>query len=74
MTPAHRREHPAYMVFMLVLSVLSLVGLALSLRSGLDPAVHDALLRNIDELRRLKPDKLVRKRREKYLKMGAFEE
>ena len=37
-------------------------------------AVHDAVLRNIDELRRIKPDKLVRKRREKYLKMGAFEE
>ena len=27
-----------------------------------------------DELRRLKPDKLVRKRREKYLKMGAWNE
>jgi acetyl-CoA carboxylase carboxyl transferase subunit alpha len=37
-------------------------------------AVHDAVLRTIDELRRIKPDKLVRKRREKYLKMGAFEE
>jgi acetyl-CoA carboxylase carboxyl transferase subunit alpha len=37
-------------------------------------AVHDAVLRNIDELRRIKPDKLVRRRREKYLKMGAFEE
>ena len=29
---------------------------------------------HLDELRRLKPDKLVRRRREKYLKMGAFEE
>jgi acetyl-CoA carboxylase carboxyl transferase subunit alpha len=37
-------------------------------------AVHDAVLRNIDELRRLKPDKLVRRRREKYLKMGAYTE
>jgi acetyl-CoA carboxylase carboxyl transferase subunit alpha len=37
-------------------------------------AVHDAVLRNVDELRRLKPDKLVRRRREKYLKMGAFVE
>ncbi len=37
-------------------------------------AVRDAVLRNIDELRRLKPDKLVRRRREKYLKMGAFDE
>lgn len=37
-------------------------------------AVHDALVRNLDELRGLKPDKLIRKRREKYLKMGAFSE
>ncbi|MBM4195193.1 MAG: acetyl-CoA carboxylase carboxyltransferase subunit alpha [Gemmatimonadetes bacterium] len=37
-------------------------------------ALHDALLRNVDELRRLKPDKLVRRRREKFLKLGAFEE
>jgi acetyl-CoA carboxylase carboxyl transferase subunit alpha len=37
-------------------------------------AVHDALLENLDELRRLKPDKLVRRRREKYLRMGQFEE
>jgi acetyl-CoA carboxylase carboxyl transferase subunit alpha len=36
--------------------------------------VHDAVLRHIDELRRLKSDKLVRRRREKYLKMGAFDE
>jgi acetyl-CoA carboxylase carboxyl transferase subunit alpha len=37
-------------------------------------AVGEALLRNLDELRRLKPDKLVRRRREKYLRMGQFEE
>lgn len=37
-------------------------------------AVHDAVLRHVDELRRLKPDKLVRKRREKYLRMGSFSE
>jgi acetyl-CoA carboxylase carboxyl transferase subunit alpha len=37
-------------------------------------AVHDALARNIEELRGVKPDKLVRRRREKYLKMGAFTE
>ncbi len=37
-------------------------------------AVHDALARNLEDLRGLKPDKLVRRRREKYLKMGAFEE
>ena len=36
--------------------------------------VGEALLRNLDELRRLKPDKLVRRRREKYLRMGQFEE
>ncbi len=35
-------------------------------------AVHDALVRQIDELRRLKPDKLVRRRREKFLRMGQF--
>ena len=34
--------------------------------------VHDALLRQLDELRRVKPDKLVRRRREKYLRMGQF--
>jgi acetyl-CoA carboxylase carboxyl transferase subunit alpha len=36
--------------------------------------VREAVLRHIDELRDVKPDKLVRRRREKYLKMGAFEE
>ena len=35
-------------------------------------AVHDVLLRHIDELRRYKPDKLVRRRREKFLRMGQF--
>jgi acetyl-CoA carboxylase carboxyl transferase subunit alpha len=37
-------------------------------------AVHDALLRHVDELRRLKPDKLVRRRRQKFLRIGAVEE
>ena len=37
-------------------------------------AVHDAILRTLDELRRLKPDKLVRRRREKFLRMGQFTE
>ena len=37
-------------------------------------AVHDAVLTHLDELRRLKPDKLVRRRREKYLRMGQFAE
>ena len=37
-------------------------------------SVHDAVLKHVDELRGVKPDKLVRRRREKYLKMGAFEE
>ncbi len=35
-------------------------------------AVHDVLLRQLDELRRYKPDKLVRRRREKFLRMGQF--
>jgi acetyl-CoA carboxylase carboxyl transferase subunit alpha len=34
--------------------------------------VHDALLKQLDDLRRIKPDKLVRRRREKYLRMGQF--
>ncbi len=37
-------------------------------------SVGAALLRNLDELRRLKPDKLVRRRREKFLRMGQFSE
>ena len=36
--------------------------------------LHDAVSRHLDELKGLKPDKLVRRRREKYLKMGAFTE
>jgi len=35
-------------------------------------AVHDTLARQLDELRRLKPERLVRRRREKYLRIGAF--
>jgi acetyl-CoA carboxylase carboxyl transferase subunit alpha len=34
--------------------------------------LHDALVRHWEELRDLRPDKLVRRRREKYLKMGAW--
>jgi acetyl-CoA carboxylase carboxyl transferase subunit alpha len=37
-------------------------------------ALHDALTRQFDEVRRFKPDKLVRRRREKYLRMGQFVE
>jgi len=37
-------------------------------------AVHDAVLRHLDELRRLKPDKLVRRRRQKYLRLGQYVE
>ncbi|MFO0228717.1 acetyl-CoA carboxylase carboxyltransferase subunit alpha [Gemmatimonas sp.] len=37
-------------------------------------SLRDALVRNIEELRRLKPDKLVRRRREKFLRMGQFTE
>jgi acetyl-CoA carboxylase carboxyl transferase subunit alpha len=35
-------------------------------------SVKEALLRNLEELARLKPDKLVRRRREKFLRMGQF--
>jgi acetyl-CoA carboxylase carboxyl transferase subunit alpha len=37
-------------------------------------ALRDTLVRQLEELRRLKPDKLVRRRREKFLKMGRFAE
>ena len=36
--------------------------------------LRDSLVRNLEELRRLKPDKLVRRRREKFLRMGQFTE
>jgi acetyl-CoA carboxylase carboxyl transferase subunit alpha len=35
-------------------------------------ALKDALGKHLDELKRLKPEKLVRRRREKFLKMGRF--
>ncbi len=37
-------------------------------------SLHDALVHHLDELRRLKPDKLVRRRRDKFLEMGQFAE
>ncbi len=37
-------------------------------------AVCDTLLRHLDELRRLRPDKLVRRRRQKFLRLGVVEE
>jgi acetyl-CoA carboxylase carboxyl transferase subunit alpha len=37
-------------------------------------AVQDALVKHLDELRKVKPDKLVRRRREKFLGMGRFSE
>jgi acetyl-CoA carboxylase carboxyl transferase subunit alpha len=37
-------------------------------------SIQETLNRQLEELRRLKPDKLVRRRREKFLKMGRFEE
>ncbi len=35
-------------------------------------AVQESLTKHIDELRRYKPDKLVRRRREKFLRLGQF--
>ena len=35
-------------------------------------ALRAALVRHLDELRKLKPERLVRRRREKYLKMGRY--
>ena len=37
-------------------------------------SLKEALVRSLEELRRLKPDRLVRKRREKFLRMGQFAE
>ena len=37
-------------------------------------ALQEALLRHLDDLRRYKPDKLVRRRREKFLDMGQYSE
>lgn len=37
-------------------------------------SLREALIRHIDELKRFKPDKLVRRRREKFLRMGQFAE
>ncbi len=37
-------------------------------------SVQEALLRHIEELRHYKPDKLVRRRREKFLRMGQYVE
>jgi acetyl-CoA carboxylase carboxyl transferase subunit alpha len=36
--------------------------------------LRESLARQLEDLRRIKPEKLVRRRREKYLKMGMFEE
>jgi acetyl-CoA carboxylase carboxyl transferase subunit alpha len=37
-------------------------------------ALRDALIRHVTDLRKIKPDKLVRRRAEKYAAMGAFTE
>ena len=36
-------------------------------------SLQEALVRNLEELRRFKPEKLVRRRREKFLRMGEFD-
>ncbi len=36
--------------------------------------LQQSLMRNLEELRKYKPDKLVRRRREKYLRMGQYAE
>jgi acetyl-CoA carboxylase carboxyl transferase subunit alpha len=36
--------------------------------------LQQTLLRHLEELRKYKPDKLVRRRREKYLRMGQYAE
>jgi acetyl-CoA carboxylase carboxyl transferase subunit alpha len=37
-------------------------------------SLQEALIRHLEDLRHLKPDKLVRRRREKFLRMGQFTE
>jgi Acetyl-CoA carboxylase alpha subunit len=37
-------------------------------------SLQEALVRNLEELRRFRPEKLVRRRREKFLTMGEFSE
>jgi acetyl-CoA carboxylase carboxyl transferase subunit alpha len=37
-------------------------------------AVQETLNKHLEELRRYKPDKLIRRRREKFLRMGQFQE
>ena len=37
-------------------------------------AVQESVIRHLEELRHLKPDKLLRRRREKFLRMGQFSE
>jgi len=37
-------------------------------------SLQEALVRNLEELRRYRPEKLVRRRREKFLSMGEFKE
>jgi acetyl-CoA carboxylase carboxyl transferase subunit alpha len=39
---------------------------------GTAQAVHDTLVKQLEDLRRLKPDKLVRRRRDKFMRMGQF--
>ena len=42
--------------------------------AGAAARLQEALLRNIEELRKLKPERLVRRRREKFLRMGQWDE
>jgi acetyl-CoA carboxylase carboxyl transferase subunit alpha len=41
---------------------------------GAARGIHDVLVRQLEELKRLRPDKLVRRRREKFRRMGQFAE
>jgi acetyl-CoA carboxylase carboxyl transferase subunit alpha len=37
-------------------------------------ALHDTLMRQLEDLRRMRPNKLTRRRREKFLKIGQYAE
>jgi acetyl-CoA carboxylase carboxyl transferase subunit alpha len=49
-------------------------GGAHSNHEGAAQALQDALNRNLEELRKLRPERLVRRRRQKYLRMGQWAE
>ncbi|MBX9929718.1 MAG: acetyl-CoA carboxylase carboxyltransferase subunit alpha [Gemmatimonadaceae bacterium] len=50
------------------------VGGAHADHAAMAQTLHDVLIENLDELKRLKPEKLIHRRREKFLQMGRYED